>query len=484
MNCTKCGKEIEDGEDKVCEECKAKIVSEIEAAEKEEKVEKEVEEVNVVEEAAAEKEEVSEEKVEEKVEEKSEENSGEEKKKSDKKAVGIASGIVAVCLITVIAIIVCIVSFVTGLVEVPDTLKTNTVGNSTGNILNSGYGVEDNKYIYYIAPDSELVDICIYRANKDGSNIKELYRTKETLISLNAMGGDLFFLSLAQEYDNNGDVVINNKICRMSKDGKDFCVINDNEFHDYCYEIYVVKDRIYYIGEDVNVYTMDLYGGDRKLELDKERGYVAVTEDHIIYNEFIDEEKDPEKFETYIYFKETAESKVIVEDQKTYSTTILGDTVYYTDESGAIYKKNINDLAADPILLCDTEAYYMNATEEGIYYMNYTSPEDETISIFKVDLDGKNNVVLKTLESANGADFINIIGDWVMYTDSDGIELFMNLTNKNTGDNDVKVFKLNIQEYWQKYLESEETEVDDTLIDLDTTVDEVENKVENTVSTN
>ena len=79
---------------------------------------------------------------------------------------------------------------------------------------------------------------------------------------------------------------------------------------------------------------------------------------------------------------------------------------------------------------------------------------------------------------------INIIGDWVMYTDSDGIELFMNLTNKNTGDNDVKVFKLNIQEYWQKYLESEETEVDDTLIDLDTTVDEVDNKVENTVSAN
>ena len=54
MNCTKCGKEIEDSEDKVCEECKAKIVSEIEAAEKE------VEEVNVVEEAAAEKEEVAE----------------------------------------------------------------------------------------------------------------------------------------------------------------------------------------------------------------------------------------------------------------------------------------------------------------------------------------------------------------------------------------------------------------------------------------
>ena len=105
MNCTKCGKEIEDSEDKVCEECKAKIVSEIEAAEKE------VEEVNVVEEAAAEKEEVAE----KKVEEKAEENTADEKKKSDRKAVGIASGIVAVCLITVIAIIVCIVSFATSL---------------------------------------------------------------------------------------------------------------------------------------------------------------------------------------------------------------------------------------------------------------------------------------------------------------------------------------------------------------------------------
>ena len=69
-------------------------------------------------------------------------------------------------------------------------------------------------------------------------------------------------------------------------------VINDNEFHDYCYEMYVVNDRIYYIGEDVNVYSMDLEGGDRQRVLGKERGYVAITEDYIIYNDYINEEEN------------------------------------------------------------------------------------------------------------------------------------------------------------------------------------------------
>ena len=33
MNCTKCGKEIEEGENKVCEECRAKLVTEIQESE-------------------------------------------------------------------------------------------------------------------------------------------------------------------------------------------------------------------------------------------------------------------------------------------------------------------------------------------------------------------------------------------------------------------------------------------------------------------
>ena len=459
MNCTKCGKEIEEGENKVCEECRAKLVAEIQESEEvitdgEPKKKKR---------AKKEKKEIETKEVKTDVEETKETK---EKKKTPLKKV------------FTVAVIIFVIGFIAGVVAgIISNNMTNKSGNTIGNILNSGYAVEDNNNIYFIAPDEELVNVCIYKADKNGGNIKAIYTTEETLISINSVGGNLYFLSLAEEYDNEGNVVTNNKICKIGKDGNGFKVLNDNEFHDYCYEIYVVNDRIYYIGEDVNVYNMDLEGGDRQLVLDKERGYVAITEDYIVYNDYINEEENTTDFETFIYDLATRESKVIVEDQKTYSTTILGEDVYYTDDAGVIYKKSLADLGAEPKEICKTEAYYMNVTEDGIYYMNYTDESAQTISIFRVNLDGTDNKIIKTLESPDGADFINIVGDWVLYTDSDGEDLFMNLTNKYTGEENIRVYNLNIQEYWTKYLAEEETETTDESISLDTTVDQVENTV-------
>lgn len=435
MFCSRCGKEVSDDQ-KVCDECKEKLVSEIN------------EEANV----------------EDKKETK-------EKKKSKK-------GLIAVLLILVLVII---------LAAVIGISISNKSGNTIGNILNSGYAVEDANNIYFIAPDSELVDVCIYKADKDGNNIEEIYRTSETLISINSVGGNLFFLSLMQEYDNEGNIVINNKICRISKTGENFQVINDNEFHDGCYEIYAINNRIYYIGEDVNVYSMDLYGGDRTLESDKQRGYVAITEDYMIYNDYINEEAEANEsasdFETYVLNRKTNEATVIEDDTKTYSTTIIGNDIYYTDEAGVIYKKSLDNLGAEATKICETEAYYMNVTDDAIYYMNYTDEKQETISIFRVNLDGSDNKVIKTLDSASGSDFINVVGDWILYTDSDGVDLFMNLTNRHGEDKNVRVFNINIEEYWSQYLldesETEKTEGED--ISLDTTVDEYSNTVENTV---
>lgn len=453
MNCTKCGKEIEDGENKVCEECRAKLVSEIQESEE---VITEGEPKKKTKKAKAKK-------------EVTEENNENKKGKKSKKNVFVA------------AVVIFIVAFIIGLGY---GMYTNTLesvsGNTIGNILNSGYAVEDNHNIYFIAPDSELVNVCIYKADKKGENIETIYSTEDTLISINSVGGDLYFLSLSPTYDDQGNNITDNKICKIGKDGNGFKVLNDNEFHDYCYEMYVVNDRIYYIGEDVNVYSMDLEGGDRQLVLGKERGYVAITEDYIIYNDYINEEENTTDFETFLYDIKTGESKVIVEDQKTYSTTILGNEIYYTDDSGIIYKKSLNDLSAEPQKICETEAYYMNVTEDGIFYMNYTDENAETISIFRVNLDGTDNKVIKTLESPDGADFINIVGDWVLYTDSDGEDLFMNLTNKYDGEKNVKVYNLNIQDYWTKYLSADEGTEDATVentISLDTTVEEVENTV-------
>ena len=53
-----------------------------------------------------------------------------------------------------------------------------------------------------------------------------------------------------------------------------------------CKNIYVVNDRIYYIGENYNVYSMDLFGGDRNLVSDNKTGFIGITNKYIIYNDY------------------------------------------------------------------------------------------------------------------------------------------------------------------------------------------------------
>ena len=464
MYCSKCGKEIPDGDNKLCEECQAKLVAEIKSEDDSPIQEPKKAKKAKKKEAKENKKDVKENAKEEK-DGKKFEVAG--KKKKSKKGI-----VIAVIIFVLIAMLVAL-GYSGILVPHQET------GNTIGNILNNGYTVENNKYIYFIAPDETLQNICIYRSNKDGSNTKELYKTASSLNSINLVGNHLYFLSLTEVADEEGNPTTDNKICRMKVDGTGYEILNDNEFHDYCYEIYVVNDRIYYIGEDVNVYTMDLRGGDRKLALDKGTGYVAVTKDYIIYNDYVNGDTTSEEFETFIYNMTTKEATVIEKGKKTFSTTIIGNEVYYTAEDGSIYKKSIDNLAADPTLVYETEAYYMNASEHGIYYMNYTSAEDSTISIFSVNLDGTEHKVLKTFASLNGGSFINVVSDWVVFTDSDNVDLYMSFVDRATGQNEKRVFSININDYWSTYMTDDETSAEttdeSTDISLDTTVDEIEN---------
>ena len=446
-NCIKCGKEIPDGEE-LCEDCKN------------EKKEEVVEKI------------VSEEKAEEVVSEEKEDNSG--PKKSMKKTIIAIIVLVAICLIGY-----CIFNYIN--LHVGE----NRYGNTQGNLLNYGYGTSDSTHIYVVAPDNKLENICVYKTDKDGSNSKPIYTSQDSLLSINSYGNSLFMISMTQKYDETtGEAKLDNKILRMSKDGKDVIVINDNEFNDNCYEIFVIDGRIYYIGEDTKTYSMDLYGGTRRLELDKTTGYVSMNKDYIVYNDFLNGDETTTEFETFIYNKATGEAKELDNDKRTYSATIIGESVYYTNQDGIIYKKDLNNLEAEGTKLCETEAYYMNATEEGVYFLNYTDEKQETVSIFKVNLDGTDPKIIKTLESPNGSDFINIIGDYVLVSDSNTVDIYMVLVDKNTGEEVNKVYNLNIEEYWNSTVEKEgannNPEGEDDLISLD---DLAENTVvENTVA--
>lgn len=420
MNCTKCGKELSDGRRKICKEC-----AEQEKKEKEELKAKKAAEKKAKEETKKENKKIE-------VTPKEEEAVKEEKKcaccKLNKKGIVIA---------VVIALIV-IVVLMFGL------LSKNGVGNTIGNIRNYGYATIDGNYIYYLAPNDDSSAVGIFKIKKDASGEgKELFMEDMDVVSINVSNGYVYFIGVSPDAFSETDE-LDNKIYKMKTNGSNLTVINDNEFNNDCYEIYVVNDSIYYIGTDNKIYKMDLNGGNRTAVADNKTGYLGITEKYIIYNEEIGEAED---YTTYIMNLDGTNQRPIIEGQRLYSVNISGDYVYYTNVEKKICKTKID--SGESEVLLDTTAYNMNLYGDYIYFLNYKDleKEDYTVCLYRIKADGSEKEATSIKELDTYSSFINVIGDWVIYMDSNDTEGFINLV-KVDGSDEKCVYLLNYEEYY------------------------------------
>ncbi len=479
MNCTNCGKEIPEGENKLCEECQNKLLEELSKEESpaEEKVSDEVKEEVVAEEKTEEekeedkkekknkkekkskkgkkenKEDASEETKKEENSESKEESKKDESKKtstfkiskenlSNKKNI-----IIALIAIVVVVLVAIVLTFIL-------TGKTN-VGNTIGNVRNYGYATSDGKWIYYLSPsdDTEKVGICKVKTN--GENKEELLMDSIDVLSINVYKDYLYFIGIGLESYSDTDEV-DNKIYRMKTDGSDLEVINDNEFNNECYEVYVLNNSIYYIGTDENIYKMKLDGTKRELVSDNGTGYIGITDKYIIYNV---ENEAGDDYVTYIMNIDGTNQRPILENRRLYSVDIAGNYVYYTNTDKQIYRTAI-DSGEEELVLDDT-AYNLNLSGDYLYFLNYVDAENEdyTVALFRVKVDGSETEAqnIKTLSSYST--FINVVGDWVMYMDNDSESGFINLVNKNANGEEKKIYELNYASYYES-IEDEVTSDD------------------------
>lgn len=481
MNCTNCGKEIPEGENKLCEECQSKLLEELS---KEEKVTEEVEPAKEKKkkEKKNKKEDKKEDKKDSKKKDKTEENKEEKSSKfklsndnvTDKKNVVIAAAIIIV--IVALALLIALKAL--------GVLPSNKIGNSIGNIRNYGYASTNGKWIYFLSPsdDTEQVGICKVKSN--GEDRQELIMDDFDVLSINVYKNYIYFIGIGlEEYDENDEV--DNKIYRMKTDGSGLEVINDNEFNNECYEIYVVNNSIYYIGTDENIYKMKLNGTKRELVSDNGTGYIGITNKYIIYNV---ENEAGDNYITYIMDLNGKNARPILEDKRLYSVDISGKYVYYTNTDKQIYRTEI-DSGVEELILDDT-AYNLNLNGDYLYFLNYLDAENEdfTVALFRVKADGTETEAenIKTLSSYST--FINVVGDWVMYMDNDETSGFINLVNKNGTGEETKIYVLDYASYYSdnEVIETEETETTtDTEVapqegeDTNTTASETNTAVEN-----
>lgn len=398
MNCIKCGKEIPDGENKLCDECKEKLLEDV-ASEKEQEVEKQKE------------------------------------KKKDEKKEKVTKGkqyiiICAIIFCVIVAIVLCLLFF-----------RKSGVGNTIGNIRNYGYATIQNNSIYYLSPNEDSSKIGIFKVNKNGDNKQELLMENLDILSLNVVGNYIYFIGIGSENYTEEDNV-DNKIYRMKKDGTNLQVINDNEFNDNCYEIYVVDKKIFYIGTDANIYKMNLDGSNRELVSENGTGYLGINEKYIIYNDLPngETEETATDYTTYIMEIDGSNAREIANGKRMYSVNIKDDYIYYTNEEKQIYRIKVD--GTEDTLICDVPAYNMNLLDDYIYYLNYKDYEngDYTVCIYKVKNDGSEDPIsIKELKTYSS--FVNVVGDWVLYMDSNDTTGYINLL-KNDGSEEKTLYSL------------------------------------------
>lgn len=381
-------------------------------------------------------------------------------------------------LTIIIAIIVVLVVIIGAICIINLSNTSNNVGNTIGNIRNYGYGVSDGKWIYYLSPSEDGSKVGIYKIKNRGDKKEKVLMEDFDIYSINLYKNYIYFVGKGLEAYSDTDKV-DNKIYKMKKDGSDLKVINDNEFHNECYEIYVVKDSVYYIGVDQNIYKMKLDGTDRKLVSENGTGYIGITDKYIIYN--MRKEDSSDEYVTYIMNLDGTNQRPLIEGQRLYSVDIKGKYVYYANENKQICRTKIDSGKEELIL--DTTAYNLNLKNNYLYFLNYLDPdaEERVVCLYRIKADGSQKEAenIKTLSTYSS--YINVVGDWVMYLDYDETSGFINLVNANGNGKEKQVYILKYEDY-SSTISSEETNTE--VPTEETNVDVNTNTTANEVSTN
>lgn len=313
-------------------------------------------------------------------------------------------------------------------------INKNRIGNSIGNIRNYGYATMQSDWIYYIAPNISNSQIGIFKIDKEGNQKQELFMGDENLMSLNVSENYIFFIG-AKKY--NTDDSLDNKIYKMKLDGTELEIINNNEFHDNCYEIYVVDEYVYYIGIDSNIYKMNLNGSNRSIVSDNATGYLGITDKYIIYNALANNSSE---YTTYIMNLDGTNKRAIIEGERLYSVNIKDDYIYYTNMNKQICKSKIDSGKSE--ILLDTSAYNMNLYGDYIYFFNYKNfdNKNDKVCLYRIKIDSSEKEVncIKELETYSTS--INVIDNWIMYMDGNEEEQFINLV-KNDGSREIRLWK-------------------------------------------
>ena len=274
-------------------------------------------------------------------------------------------------------------------IEVSSETVVNSRGNTTGNISNNALVASQGEWIYYcdISDDQKL-----YKVKTDGTGKTKLSNDMSSYV--NVIGDWIYYLSI------DGDI----GIYKIKTDGTEKTRIGEEAMGVY---LNVIGGWIYYSewsDEKGNLYKMKTDGTDRTKLNDDQSDYINVVGDRVYYINQSDGNK--------LYKINTdGADRTKLNDDNCYAINVSDDWIYYINVVDYDYNPyKIRTDGSDRTKLSDDDCYELNVSDGWIYYAK--GGEENGITPFKMRTDGAD----KTKMTEDSSSSLFIAGDWLYYT--------------------------------------------------------------------
>ncbi len=272
----------------------------------------------------------------------------------------------------------------------------DTIGNTAGNLNNSGLFCESEGKIYF---SNAYDNGTLYVMDADGNNIKKLNDSKSSLITA---GGNYLYYYQENVGGNHGLGYIRSTygLCRMRKDGRMISSMNRNVI----FSMQLIGNYIYYLSSDKNGPLFFKVSTNGKTEVQLANYSVnpaCVQNGYIYYNGTVDNH--------YLYALDTrTDTSSEIWQGNLWYPIIDGDYIYYLNVAEHYRLCRYNQSTQEVEVLTEDRVDCYNLSGGYIYYQKNSETEP---ALKRMHYDGSEPEVIASGNYTN----INITSEYVYF---------------------------------------------------------------------
>ena len=270
------------------------------------------------------------------------------------------------------------------------------IGNTWGNLMNLGFSVESDGWIYFLGTEDGKTD-GIYKIKANSNKTKKI--SSDYGLYFNKYESDIFYLDMTED---------NNNIVKINKNGENKeIVIGDVDNA----KISIIDNWIYYF-KDNKLYKARTEGTEKQILIDRTIGNYVVL-DNWIYYSYKNDGKT-----TIAKIKCNGKDNIVIDNDASEDFFIKNNRVYYIyqDNKNKIYELysiKTNGQDKKKLKSIGKEIEGINFDGNSIYYIK---TDDEHISsIYSIKINDGNEE--KIIELKDYTTLINIQKGWLYYID-------------------------------------------------------------------